>query len=405
MRNQLAENVFWVGYVDWSIRDFHGYETTRGSSYNAYLILDDQPTLIDAVKAPYVGELLRHVAAHTPLASIRNVVCNHAEPDHSGGLPAVMAACPQATLICDEKCKMALERHYNTAGWNFRVVKTGDAISIGKRSLHFVETPMAHWPDSMATYLPEARILFSMDAFGQHYATSGRFDDEVPPGLALAEAKTYYANILMCYDRPVGNALKVVDSLAIDLIAPSHGVIWRSHIADILERYRAWVAFRVEPKVVVMYDTMWQSTASMARAIYEGVVEKEVECKLLYFRAAHITEIVTEMLDAAAAAVGSATLNQTLMPQAAAAMTYLMGLRPQNKRGFAFGSYGWGRGGAEAVQEYLEKMKFQLLRDPLKCQYVPDKQMLETCREAGHMLAGEAVKAWQESEARFGGNT
>ncbi|MDD2236359.1 MAG: flavodoxin domain-containing protein [Kiritimatiellae bacterium] len=387
---QVADRVNWVGYVDWSIRDFHGYETTRGSSYNAYLIQDEKNTLIDTVKGPYADDLLRNIQRHITLDKLDYIVCNHAEPDHSGALPVVMASCPQVELICDAKCKATLERYYDIRHWKIRVVKSGDSISIGAYSLQFLETPMAHWPESMATYLPECKLLFSMDAFGQHYATSGRFDDSVPLAVVLEEAKIYYANILMCYERPVNNALDAVKSLAPEILAPSHGIIWRTQVDKILSAYADWSVCKADRKVVILYDTMWQSTAKMAHTLYETVVDSGVQCKLISIRATHITDIVTECLDAAAIAVGSPTLNQTLMPQVAAALTYLMGLKPSGKSGFAFGSYGWGKGGPEAVNEYLEKMKFNILREPLKCQYAPDEQALAACREAGGLLVKAA---------------
>ena len=398
MRTKLVDNVYWVGYVDWNVRDFHGYETTRGSTYNSYLIDDEKRVLIDTVKAPYSGNLLKNIQEVTALDSIDYVVCNHAEPDHSGALPTLMKACPQAQLVCDAKCKATLEKHYDISSWNILLVKTGDELNIGTRTLKFVETPMAHWPESMATYIPEDKILFSMDAFGQHYASSARFDDEIPFDEAIEEAKIYYANILMCYERPVNNAMDAISELDVELIAPSHGIMWRKHIKTLLSCYRDWSICKPLPKVLIMYDTMWKSTDTMAHAIYEGVIEAGVACQLRYIRATHITVLATDIMDAAAIAVGSPTLNQTIMPQAAAALTYLMGLRPKNKRGFAFGSYGWGKGGPEAVNEYLEKMKVQLLRPPLKCQFVPTEEMLEECREAGKMLAAEALKGVAEAK-------
>lgn len=398
MNTKLVDNIDWVGFVDWNVRDFHGYETSRGSTYNAYLIRDEKTVLLDTVKAPYYANLLRNVSELVPLDQIDYVVCNHAEPDHSGSLPRVMEACPQAVVVCDQKCRETLEQYYDTSAWTFQVVKTGDELKTGRFTLQFVETPMAHWPDSMATYIPEEKILFSMDAFGQHYATSGRYDDEVSCAEAIAEAKTYYANILMCYERPVSKALDYIDNLDVTLIAPSHGVMWRKHVTDILAAYRDWVVCKPEPKVLIMYDTMWKSTEQMAQAIYEGVLEKGVRCDLRYIRATHITVLATEIMDAATVAVGSATLNQTLMPQCAAALTYLMGLRPARKAGFAFGSYGWGKGGPEAVQEYLDKMKIRSLREPLKGRYAPDEAVLEACRAAGRMLAEEALKICEQQE-------
>ncbi|NCC61030.1 MAG: FprA family A-type flavoprotein [Verrucomicrobiae bacterium] len=392
MNRKLTDAVTWVGYIDWGIRDFHGYVTERGSTYNAYLIQDEKKVLIDTVKAPYADTLLRNIRECIDPAEIDYIVCNHAEPDHSGGLPAVLAACPRAEVVCDEKCKKALGMHYDIADWPFRIVKTGDSLSIGKRTLSFVETPMAHWPESMATYLAEDKILFSMDAFGQHFASSGRFDDEAPLDVIMQEAKTYYANILMLYGRPVGKVLDVLPDLDIDIIAPSHGVIWRTHKDAVLDAYREWITCKPKPKVLVLYDTMWKSTEKMAQAILEGAMQEGIEAKLIYIRATSGTAVATEMLDAATLAFGSPTLNMTLMPEAASVLTYLKGLKPAGKAGFAFGSYGWGKGGAEDVEEYLKSMNVDILRAPLKSQYVPTPEVLDECRAAGRMLAEKARK-------------
>jgi len=396
----LAENIAWVGFVDWNVRDFHGYATMRGSTYNAYLITDEKTALIDSVKAPFSDYLLENIRSQTPLDKLDYVICNHAEPDHSGALPRVMAVCQNAKLVCNAKCKMILEKHYDTSDWTFHVVKTGDEIRLGDYSLQFVDTPMAHWPESMVTYVPQKGILFSMDVFGQHYATSLRFDDEVAYDEVVQEAKTYYANILMCYERSVTKALDALDGLDLKMIAPSHGVIWRKHVQVIRDYYREWCVCTPKPKVLVMYDSMWHSTDLMARAIYDGVQSLGVQCVLRSIRATNITILATDVLDSAAVAVGSPTLNQTLMPQAAAALTYLTGLRPSNLCGFAFGSYGWGKGGAEAVEEYLEKMKIKLLRPPLKCQFVPTSEMIKECFEGGVMLAKQALEVTNKEKKK-----
>lgn len=393
MDTQLCRGVHWVGYVDWTVRDFHGYETRRGSTYNSYLIQDEKIVLVDTVKAPYADELLRHVQQHVKCSDIDYIVCNHAEPDHSGSLPAVMQACPQAELVCDEKCRNALSMHYDVSDWNFKIVKTGDTISLGSRTLAFVETPMAHWPESMATYMPEEQLLFSMDAFGQHYASANRFDDLEPLDVIMDEARTYYANILMLYGRPVSKVLKELGMLDLKIVAPSHGVIWRKNLDAILKAYDEWIVCKPRPKVLVIYDTMWKSTEKMARAIWEGAVGQQgIEARLLHVRSSTITEIATEVLDTACMAVGSPTLNQTLMPQVSATLTYLKGLKPANKAGFAFGSYGWGKGGATDVHQILQDMKVEVMQDPLRVQFVPEEADLEKCREAGKMLAQKALE-------------
>ncbi len=390
MNMSLRDGIDWVGYVDWTVRDFHGYTTERGTTYNAYLIRGEKTALLDTVKAPYGQHLLQSVSALTPLHTVDYIVCNHAEPDHAGALPEIIAAIPSATLVCDQKCKDALSRHFDTSDWKFEVVMTGDSISLGGRTLHFIETPMVHWPESMFTYVPEERLLFSMDAFGQHYASSQRFEDELPPGTVLQEAKSYYANILMPYGKQVTKVLRQTGTLDIDMIAPSHGLVWRSHMREVLDSYRDWAAYRPKPKVLIMYDTMWGSTGEMARAILEGASLLDVEVQLIHVRNSNLTRIATESLDAATIAFGSSTLNADMMPMAAAVLTYLKGLRPLGKAGFAFGSYGWGRGGPEAVEEYLKAMKWEILRDPLKARYRPTAETLEQCRDAGKLLAAKS---------------
>ena len=398
----LREKIDWVGYVDWSVRDFHSYVTSRGSTYNAYLVRDERTALIDAVKGQFVDYLLGNVSALTELSGVEYVVCNHAEPDHAGGLPRVMAAMPQATLVCSRKCGEILGAYYDTSAWRMRTVATGDTISLGRRSLQFVETPMVHWPESMFTYVPEEKLLFSMDAFGQHYASAHRFDDEVNLCEVMEEAKKYYATIVMLYGRQISKVLEAASGLEIEMIAPSHGVIWRSHLGEIMSAYRDWVVCRAKPKVVVIYDSMWESTKRMAEAITEGASVAGVEAKLMFVRGVGLTEIATEVLDAAAVAFGSATLNMGMMPMMGAALTYLKGLRPAGKAGFAFGSYGWGRGGAEAIDECLRGMDFEVMREPLKCRWRPDGEALAACRAAGGLLAekARAVGAGKKEEER-----
>lgn len=390
MSTSLREDIDWVGVVDWNVRDFHGYRTDRGSTYNAYLVRDEKTALIDTVKAHFVGGLLANVSALTELDKLDYVVCNHAEPDHSGGLVEVMRACPQAELVCDEGCRDALTRYYDTSGWRFRTVADGGRLSLGRRTLQFVLTPMVHWPESMFTYVPEEKVLFSMDAFGQHLATAGRFDDEESLDVILDEAKSYYANILMPYGRPIARTLDRAAELPIEIIAPSHGVIWRSHIDSILSAYRDWVRLKVRPKVLVIYDTMWKSTEAMALAILEGAAGNGVHARGLYVRANTLTVIATEVLDAAAVAFGSATLNGTIMPQMAANLTYLRGLRAYGKAGLVFGSYGWGKSAFPELTGYLEAMKFQVLRDPLVSKFAPSAEVRAECKAAGRMLADEA---------------
>ncbi|MEE9369333.1 MAG: FprA family A-type flavoprotein [Pontiella sp.] len=393
MNITLREGINWVGYIDWTVRDFHGYKTESGSTYNAYLIQDEKCAVIDGVKSPYGSYYLDRIKALTDLENIKYVVCNHAEPDHSGSLPEIMAACPHAEMVCNAKCKDTLEKHFDTSEWTWHVVADGDKISLGKRTLEFINTPMVHWPESMFTYVPEDKLLFSMDAFGQHYATAFRFDDEEPLDVILKEAKAYYANIVMLYGRPISQTLDRAAAMDIEMIAPSHGVIWRSHIKEVLEAYRKYVICKPTPKVIVLYATMWKATELMAEAILEGAQECDVEARFYNVDATHPTQIATEVLDCAAIAIGSPTLNNTLMPKMAGVLCYLGGLRPTNKKGFSFGSYGWSkRGGASEVEDRMKAMKIEIMQDPIRAQYVPTPEKLEECREAGRALGKYAAQ-------------
>lgn len=393
METSLKDGIHWVGVIDWNLRDFHGYAVRAGSTYNAYLVLDEKNALIDTVKAPFGQELLEKVRAHVPLDRVDYVVCNHAELDHAGALPLVMAACPHAALVCDEKCRDELAMQFDVSGWRFQIVANGESISLGRRTLQFHATPMVHWPESMVTYVPEEKLLFSMDAFGQHLATSARFDDEVPLEAILEEARRYFANILMPFGRPIGRTLDAIGALPIEMVAPSHGVIWRRRFPAILQAYRAWTAQRPAPRALVIYDSMWKSTEAMARAIVEGAAIPGVEAKLIHLRETPLAEIVNDLLDAPCIALGSPTQNNTVMPQVGALMTYLRGLKPEHKAGFFFGAYGWNRrAAADEVGKFFEALRFEVIHEPLLNQFAPKADCLEACRQAGRLLGEEAQR-------------
>ncbi|MEA3402900.1 MAG: FprA family A-type flavoprotein [Armatimonadota bacterium] len=394
MHVELTEGIDWVGVIDWNVRDFHGYHTGRGSTYNAYLVRGEQVALIDTVKHAFADTLLRNIDEVVGHDAVDYVIANHGEPDHSSALPAVMEACHNAILLTNEKCVETLEGYYDTGGWDIDVVESGDSVDLhADRSLTFVQTPMVHWPDSMVSYCPEEKILFSNDAFGQHLASSGRFDDQVELPVVMQEAKTYYANIVMLYGRPIARAMEALGELQIGTIAPAHGAIWRSHVPQILDAYGNWVRCRPRAKVLVIYESMWGSTDRMAHEIVRGAAREGVEVRLFDLSRTDRTVLATEILDAAAVAVGSPTLNMTLMPGVAGLLTYLKGLSPKHKAGFAFGSYGWAPGGPREVQEYLEAMSVEILREPLTAQWRPGEDALAQCREAGRMLADHAEEA------------
>jgi len=392
MNTKLCENIDWVGFVDWTMRDFHSFITQRGVTYNSYLIRDEKVALVDTVKEPYKEYLLKNIKDLIDPKKVDYIIVNHAEPDHSSALAFMVNSLPNAKVVCNQKCKDILSSYYDVTNWKFEIIKSNDTLSLGKFTLRFLDTPMVHWPESMFTYVEEEKILFSMDAFGQHLATEERFDDEVDKCALFEEAKKYYANIVLPYGNQVKKVMENVKDLDIKMIATSHGVIWRKYINEIVGEYKKWMTNKVEAKVVVIYDSMWQSTKAMAEAIVDGASIDGVEAKLIYVRATStgVTEIATEILDAACIAFGSSTLNSNMMPMMGAVTTYVKGLRPLGRAGLAFGSYGWGRGGAEALHEKLKEMNFEITQDPIKSKWRPDEEVLQQCKIAGKNLAEKA---------------
>jgi len=392
-RVSLADNIYWVGVVDYNIRDFHGYITKRGSTYNAYLILDEKNVLVDTVKYMFGEELLRNINSIIDPEKLDYIVVNHVEMDHSSSLPLIAKAAPNATIIASERGKDAIIEHYGP-NFNIKTVKTGDTIKLGARSISFVEAPMLHWPDSMFTYVVEDKILMPNDAFGQHLATGQRFDDEVDEHILMEEAQTYYANILMLLGPQIARKVQEVVAAGITccMIAPSHGVIWRKNPGKIIQAYVDWAAGVSKKKVSIVYDTMWGSPDKMARARADGVIIEGVEVKMLKLRASDNTEAATEILDSKAVIVGSPTLNNGMFPTVGAFMTYLTGLRPKNKIWSFFGSFGWGGGAVKAMAEMARKSGFEVHEPGLEIKYIPEKDDLQKCFELGKQIAKE-VKA------------
>lgn len=386
---EIIKDIFWVGAVDWNIRDFHGYSTHKGSTYNAYLIKDEKTVLFDTVKHDLKSALIHHIHQVTDPAKIDYIVVNHVEMDHSGCLPEIMELVRPEKLICSPMGHKALLEHFHREDWPYEVVKTGDSISLGKRSIQFLETKMLHWPDSMFSYIPEEKLLLSSDAFGQHLATSKRFDDEVDQGELMAKAAKYYANILLIFSPIVQKLLATVRemNLDIDMIAPDHGLIWRKSPQLILEAYDHWSRQETRDKALIIYDTMWHSTEKMAQAIYSGLVNEGIEVKMLHVRRNHRSDILTEVLDAKALVFGSPTLNNNMMPAMADILTYLKGLRPKDKIGAAFGSYGWSGEAVKHINGYLEEMHIELVDPGFKVKNVPSHEPLHDCVELGRKIA------------------
>ncbi|RJP76487.1 MAG: FprA family A-type flavoprotein [Desulfobacteraceae bacterium] len=389
---EIAKGIYSVGAVDWNIRDFHGYSTHNGTTYNAFLIVDEKIVLIDTVKKAFSDQFLDNISTIIDPKKIDFLISNHTEMDHSGGLPRVMHRIGEdKPIYCSKMGEKNLSKHFPQK-WNYRAVENGSTLSLGKRTLQFLETRMLHWPDSMFTYLVEDKILFSSDGFGQHYAGPEKFDDQVGDAI-MPHAKKYFANILLLY---AAKTLKLVDTvkemgLAFHMICPDHGIIWRKNPQRIIDAYVEWSEQKSAKKVLIVYDTMWHSTEKMAEKIAEGAAREGVEVRPMNLRHCHRSDVMTEVMDARAIVVGSPTLNNNLYPTVSDFLTYMKGLKPKNKIGAAFGSYGWSGEAAGMIQSELEGMKFETIDPGLKIQYVPDPEEIDACIGFGRKI-GKAVK-------------
>lgn len=391
----LKDDIYWVGAVDYSSRDFHGYSRSpQGSTYNAYLVMDEKKTLFDTVKAESLDLMLERIKEIVDPEQIDYIVVNHVELDHSGCLPALVELCKPEKIFCSPMGLRSMQGHFDTTGWPIEVKKTGDTLSLGKRTVHFLEARMLHWPDSMFSYLAEDKMLIANDAFGQNIACSERFTDQLDPEVLEHAMKEYYFNIVQPYSPQVLKVLKQVADLGleIEMIAPDHGLIFRTREQSALaiETYRRYATPVWKKRAIITFDTMWHSTEKMAYAIGDGLAEAGVPYRILPLKANHHSAVMTELADAGAVFVGGSTHNNGILPGVANMLTYMKGLRPQKKLGFAFGSFGWSGESPKVIQEWLASMNFDMPFDPLSCQFVPKQDVLERCvamgREAGLAL-------------------
>ncbi len=369
----LKKDIYWVGAIDWNLRDFHGYITGRGATYNSYLIIDDKVTLVDAVKEQFYPEMIERIKKIIDPAKIDYLVCNHIEPDHSGSIPILLKEYPNIKIFATQMAKSGLDKYYGE-GLPVEVVKTGDTLNIGKRNFHFLQVPMVHWPDSMFSYIPEDKLLLSNDGFGQHIATSGRFDDEVDQSDLMYEAKKYYANLLTHLGPLIQNTLKTVTDLKLDIemIGPSHGIIWKKDPGKIIQAYSDWSQQKSKDKVTIVFDTMWKSTEKMGRLMAETIADAGIEVKFLKLRENHRSDIVTEILDSSGILIGSPTMHMNLFPTVADFLCYMKGLKPQNKTVSAFGSYGWSGEAVEQILDSIKDLNLNIIDPGIRATYLPD---------------------------------
>ena len=389
MSLNVKNNIFWVGKIDWELRKFHGdeYSTHRGSSYNSYLIKEDKVALIDTVWRPFAKDFVEDLAKEIDLSKIDYIIANHAECDHSGALPELMRIIPDTPIYCSANGVKSLKGHYHQ-NWNFQVVKTGDKLSLGNKDLIFVEAPMLHWPDSIFCYLTEDNILFSNDAFGQHYASEYMFNDLVDQEELMSECIKYYANILTPFSPLVVRKIKEVLSfnLPLDMICTSHGIIWREQI---VEKYMSWADSYQENQITIIYDTMWNGTRIVAEKIAEGIKseDSQVNVKLFNLAKTDKNDVITEIFKSKAILVGSPTINRGILVSVAGILEEIKGLKFKNKKAAAFGCYGWSGESTKIISGELEAAGFERVDDGVKVMWNPDEESVESCIGYGRKFA------------------
>ncbi len=394
MKINVKNNVDWIGKIDWELRKFHGneYSTHRGSSYNSYLIQEEKNVVIDTIWKPFAKDYIENLKTEIDLKKIDYIIVNHAEVDHSGSLPELMSLIPDTPIYCTKNALRSIKGHYHE-DWNFNPVKTGDSIDIGNgKSLVFVEMRMLHWPDSMATYLTKDNVLFSNDAFGQHYASEYMFNDLVDQNELFTECIKYYANILTPFNKFVEKKIKeVLDmKIPIDIIATSHGIIWRDNPTQIIEKYLSWATAYKEDQITILYDSMWDATRIMAENIAKGIKAKDdkVDIKLFNIAKTDKNDILTEVFKSKIILVGSPTINQGITVATAGLLEAIEGLKFKGKKAAAFGSYGWSGESVKKINKVLENSGFEMINKGLKCLWKPDTESIEQCISFGNEIAG-----------------
>lgn len=399
---ELKPDIYWVGVIDWAIRDFHGYVTPKGTTYNNYLVMDEEPTLLDGVKADFADVSIQNIRSIIDPAKIRHLVVNHIEPDHGGALPAIINLMPGVPVYCTDKGRKGLEKFHDVSKWNFKIVKTGDTLKIGKRTLLFIETPMIHWPDSMMTYIKEDRVLISQDGFGQHLASVQRFDREFVECSSEAELTDsvwdYYANILMPFGTLIKNKIAELGKLGVepDMIAPDHGVIWKDP-GKILKMYMDMIEGRCYERVTIIYDSMWGNTGKLAQPLINGIKDEGMDCRVLKLRATPVSVAIKEFWMARGCLLGSPTLNNHIFHPVAQFLSYLTGLKPKDRIVSAFGSYGWGGGAVKEMIESFRNMKLEIFENGLQVNYRPGIED----DQAAYDFARRFAKAAREYGKRF----
>jgi flavorubredoxin len=398
---EIRKDIYWVGAIDWAVRDFHGYITPSGTTYNNYLIVDDEITLLDTVKYDFADITIKNIKSVVEPSKIRHIIINHIENDHITSIDKIMNLATDATIYITEKGKKGLDRFFDTSKWNIKIVKTGSTLNIGKRTLLFIETPMLHWPDSMMTYIKEDKMLISQDAFGQHMASAVRFDDEFASCESMSQLEDsvidYYANILMPFGQLIKAKIAEIQKLGLEIetIAPDHGLIWRTNPQKVLQMYLDMAHGKTNLWVSIIYDTMWRGTEQMTLPLVHGIKDEGVECKVIKLRATPMSVAIKEFWKSRGCLVGAPTINNTMYPSLAEFLTHLRGLRPKNRIVGAFGCYGWGGGAVKDAYEEFRRMGLEIFEPGLQILYRPSLEDETKCYEFGKEFA-KRVKEYHQ---------
>ncbi|MCL1986224.1 MAG: FprA family A-type flavoprotein [Betaproteobacteria bacterium] len=390
---EIKKDIWWVGAVDYDNRNFHGYSLSpEGTTYNAYLIKDEKNVLFDSVSRSFTGTMLCRLAQTLSLEKVDYIICNHLELDHAGALAEVVARCKPEKIFCSQMGIKSMQGYFDCKDWPVQAVNTGESLSIGSRTIQFFETRMIHWPDSMVSYIPEDKLLISSDAFGQNISSTVRYADEVGTEYLRNAVEEYYYNIVLPFSSQVVNALKALSGLDIEMLAPDHGLIYRGKqsVDFILDAYARLAEQKPCRRALIIYDSMWHSTEKMAYAVANGLEEAGVPSRIMSIQRNHHSQVMTELSRCGAVLAGSPTHNNGIMPAMAAVLTYMKGLRPKNRVGGAFGSYGWSGEGPKIVHEWLESMGMEMPMPFVKTQWSPGHESLGQCHELGKAV-GQAL--------------
>lgn len=393
MKKRVKNNVYWVGKVDWELRKFHGdeYSTHKGSTYNSYLIKEESNVLIDTVWAPFADEFVENLSSQIELEKIDYIVINHGEVDHSGSLPALMKKIPDTPIYCTANAVKSLKGQYHEE-WNFNIVKTGDVLELGNgKQLVFLEMRMLHWPDSMACFMTGDNILFSNDAFGQHYATERLFNDLVDQCDLYKEALKYFANIITPFNPILRKKLEEIISLnlTIEIIATSHGVIWRDNPMNIIEKYSLWANDYKENQITIIYETMWNGTKMLAEKIAEGIRLKDRNVVVMVYNLAKCdqNDLIADIFKSKTVVIGSPTVSNNIMHSMAGFLHLVSSMKFKGKKATAFGCYGWSGESVKVINDILSKAGFEIIGDGFKNQWNPDNEAISQALEFGKLIA------------------